>query len=94
MREYAKVNLTEIIRRLADEIYYNDTKYLLDEDNIVYLQKGDQYEIVGKQSKSSKINFLEELVQKKLIAETIAKKPINLQIIFENQHQTIGPVAF
>ena len=72
----------------VDEIYYNDTKYLVDEDSIVYIQKDDQYEIVGKQMKSGKISFLKELIENKLFEDTLVNKPVDLQIMFENAKPT------
>ena len=73
----------------ADEVYYNDTKYLVDEDNIVYLQKEDKYEIVGKKMKNGKISFLKELAEKKLLDYSI-KTPMDLKITFGNQNQSIA----
>lgn len=77
----------------AEEIYYNDIKYLVDDDKVVYLQNGEQYEIVGKQSKNGKIHFINELIEKNLIGETLTKKPIDLQIMFENHNQTVAQLA-
>ena len=52
------------------ELYYNDTKYLIDDDNIIYQQQDEQYEIVGKRMKNGKISFLKELIERNLLTDT------------------------
>ena len=74
----------------TDELYYNDTKYLIDDDNIVYQEKlingEENYEIVGKRTKSGKIKFLKELVDTNLLV-TDVNKSIDLQMMFETPGQ-------
>ncbi len=74
----------------TDEYYYNDIKYLVDEDQIVYQQVGDGYEIVGKRSKTGKISFLKDLFENKIPkSHANPTPPINLQIMFENKSPSV-----
>ncbi len=51
----------------TDVINYQDNQYLLDNYNIVYIEKGDKYEIIGKMMKNGKIGFLDDLIEKNII---------------------------
>ena len=70
---------TDIIN--TSELYYNDIKYLVDDENIVYSEVADNYEIVGKRMKSGKINFLKDLIHHNLlVAPSIFPTQLSLHL--------------
>lgn len=76
----------------TDEYYYNQTTYLVDEDQIVYQQVEDEYEIVGKRCKTGKISFLKDLFGNETsMSHPTTAPPIDLQIMFENKSPSVVP---
>ena len=57
---------TDIIT--ANQLYYNDITYLIDDDNIIYSQNDGQYEIVGKRMDTGKIRFIKDLINNQLLS--------------------------
>ena len=83
-----KENSTNNTEVDTDEILYNDTKYLVDDNNIVYLQKNpniEKYEIVGKRKVNGKICFLKELIDNNILLGVSVQKKMDLKIMFEKQ---------
>ncbi len=74
----------------TDELYYNEMKYLVDDNDIVYLERdingNDNYEIVGKRMKNGKIYFLKELIEKNLLKPEPTKS-VDIQHMFPSVDQ-------
>ena len=71
-------------------MYYNDRKYLVDDNNIIYLERdingSDNYVIVGKRMKNGQIYFLKELIDKNLLKPEPTKS-VDLQHMFHSMNQ-------